>query len=208
MKMKPTSELIRDPKLWGGLHRPGIPFGDADVAVCGVPFDGGVSFRAGAASAPAGIRNITFSICPTTEDFEIMNLRLLDTGDIEGANRDEIFAVVEARAEEFVRAQKFFTFIGGDHSVTIPIMRGVNRAIGNKFGVIHIDAHFDLCDEQSGDKLSHGCVQRRTLELENIDGAESIFFAGIRSAKTCESEFMRHNPVNVIGASCWTYYAA
>lgn len=198
--MKEVRELIGDPALWGGMNRPGISIAEADIAVCGIPFDGGASFRVGAAQAPREIRNITFSICPTTEDFEAMDLRICDAGDVEGTDRNELFAAVEAKAADFVQSGTFFTFIGGDHSVTIPILRGVDRVIGKELGILHIDAHFDLCDTLNGDRLSHGCTERRALELQNVTGTENLFFVGIRSAETCESEFIRRNPVNTISS--------
>lgn len=198
--MRETGEMVYDPALWGGLNRPDIALEEADIAICGIPFDKGVSVRPGAGEAPRALRNITFSISPTTEDFEIMDLKLLDMGDLPGEDRGTLFARIETMAEEFVRTGKFFTFIGGDHSVSIPIMKGIDQAIGKEFGIIHIDAHFDLCDELCGDTLSHGCTERRALELANISGTENIFFVGIRSSETCESEFIRYNPVNVISA--------
>jgi agmatinase len=200
--MRPVSDLIRDPDLWGGLNRPDIAREEADVVVCGIPYEGGISIpcRSGTAEAPRAVRDLTCSICPTTEDFEVMNLKLLDLGDADASDRDALFAYVEALATELVRTGKFFTFIGGDHSVSIPIMRGIDRAIGHEFGILYLDAHFDLCDELNGDRLSHGCTARRAVELAHISSAENIFFVGVRSSETCESEFVRYNPVNVIGA--------
>ena len=66
--MRAVDEMLGDPGLWGGLHRPGITRQEADILLWGIPFDGAASFRKGAAEAPRAIRNITFSICPTTED--------------------------------------------------------------------------------------------------------------------------------------------
>ncbi len=203
-RMRSVHELVQDPGLWGGLNRPWIPVDEADVVVCGIPFDGGASFRKGAGEGPRAIREITFSICPTTEDFEVMDLNVLDQGDfdeLDAQDRDALFAQIEDRAEQLVHAGKFFTFIGGDHSVSIPILRGVDRALGHDFGIIHIDAHFDLCDELGGDPLSHGCTERRALELAGVTDLDSIYFVGIRSAETCEAEFLNGRDANVISAA-------
>lgn len=201
MQVRSTSELIREPGLWGGLNRPWLPLEEADVVVCGIPFDGGASFRKGAGEGPRAVREITFSICPTTEDFEVMDFKLLDQGDIDEQDRDTLFEFVQNRTEQYVREGKFFTFIGGDHSVSIPIMRGLDRALGHEFGIIHIDAHFDLCDELDGDRLSHGCTERRAIDLVNVSGLENIFFVGIRSAETCEAEYLSDRDANVISAA-------
>lgn len=199
--MRSTRKMIADPTLWAGLNRPGISLTDADVVVCGIPFDGGTSFRPGAAEAPSTLRDITWSICPTTEDFELFDIKVLDEGDIDDElDRARLFVRVEEKAAEYVCAGKFFTFIGGDHSVTIPIHRGIDRAIDKEFGIVHIDAHFDLCDEIGGDTLSHGATERRALELNHVAGLDNIFFVGIRSAESCEVDFLHDKSPNVIGA--------
>ncbi len=199
--MKTVEEMIAEKEIWAGLNRPGISMDEADVVVAGIPFDGGVSFRSGAAEAPEAIRSITYSICPTTEEFELFDeMKVLDLGDLEGDSREEIFKKVEDVTAGAVRAGRFFTFIGGDHSVTIPVLWGIDKALDEPFGIVHIDAHFDLCDEMDGDPLSHGSTERRALDLENVTGTEAQFFVGIRSAETQEVEFMRDNPVNVVTA--------
>ncbi len=80
-------------------------------------------------------------------------------------------------------------------------MRGIDNALDEEFGIIHIDTHFDLCDTLNDDKLSHGCTQRRALELKNISSADNIFFIGIRSAEPDELEFMKNNKLNLISAA-------
>ncbi len=197
-----------DPDLWGGLNRPGISFEEADVVVWGIPFDGGASVRKGAAEGPDALRRITTSICPTTEDFEVMDLKILDRGNLFAPDRDALFERVEEAAESCVRAGKRFTFIGGDHSVTIPILRGIDRALDEPLGIVHLDAHFDLCDELGGDRLSHGCTERRALELKSIASLERIFFCGIRSAETQEAEFLATHPAHVIGARAFSRMGA
>lgn len=199
--MKTVEEMIAEKEIWAGLNRPGISMDEADVIVGGIPFDEGVSFRSGASEAPRALRAITYTICPTTEEFELFeDLKVLDLGDMGGPSRDEIFSKVEDVTARAVASGKLFTFIGGDHSVTIPVLRGIDRALDESFGIVHIDAHFDLCDEMDGDPLSHGSTERRALELENVPGTEALFFVGIRSAETQEVEFMKQNPVNVITA--------
>ena len=68
--------------------------------------------------------------------------------------------------------------IGGDHSVTIPVQRGIDQGLGEDFGIIHFDAHFDMNDQQHGNKESHGCTERRALELEHIKGIDAFVLCG------------------------------
>ena len=196
-----TKELIKDPGIWAGQNKPGLPIEEADVVVFSIPYDGGVSFRAGAKDAPRALREITYTIAPTTETFESFDaINVVDLGDVVGENRDGLFASAEKITFDAVKAGKFFTMIGGDHSVTIPVEKGVDKALDEPFGIIHIDAHFDLCDEMGGDKLSHGSTQRRALELKNISGMENLYFIGIRSVESDELKFIRENPVNCLSA--------
>lgn len=198
--MKKTEELIKE-GIWAGLHDPALSEKEADVVVFGIPFDGSVSFRDGAREAPATIRSLTATIPPTTERFEDLSaLRVKDIGDIEAENRDALFEKVEDKVCRLVEDGRFFTAIGGDHSVTIPILRGIDRALGEEFGILHLDAHFDLCDALDGDPLSHGGTARRAVELKNITSSKNIFFIGIRSPELDELAFIRQNPVNCISA--------
>ena len=156
------NSVTEDPTIWAGLKHPELSLEDVDIAVFGIPYDGGVSFRSGTCEAPQELRKITHTISPTTEDFrDISPLKVKDLGDCVGKDRDEMFAEAEELAFRAVKAGKFFTMIGGDHSVTIPVHRGINRAVDEDFGIIHIDAHFDLCHEMHGDTLSHGSTERR-----------------------------------------------
>lgn len=199
--MKSVSDMIQDPTIWAGLNRPNIEMDKADIVVLGIPYDGGVSFRSGAKEGPRAIREITYTIPPTTERWEdLSDLNILDVGDLTGKNRDELFQQAEETAYTTVKAGKLLTMIGGDHSTTIPVMRGIDRALDKPLGIIHIDAHFDLCHEMDGDTLSHGSTERRALELENVQDAESIFFVGIRSVEAEELTFIQQNNMNILKA--------
>ncbi len=193
--------MINDPRIWAGQNRPGLPMKDADIVMFSVPYDGGVSFRAGAAEGPKAIREITYTIAPTLETFEsIDGLQLIDLGDAEGETRDEMFTNAEKMAYDITKAGKFFIMLGGDHSVTIPVHKGVDKALDGPLGIIHIDAHFDLSDEMGGDKLSHGSTERRALELKNVSGTEALCFLGIRNIELEDVEFIANNKTPCINA--------
>jgi len=105
----------------------------------------------------------------------------------------EIQEYVHGLVEKGIR----FTMIGGDHSVTIPVERGINEALSEPFGIIHVDAHMDLSYELEGDPLSHGSTEQRALELANIDSTENLYFIGIRSIEPDEFEFARGHHIQV-----------
>lgn len=190
---------------WGGLcngDRSAESIKNADIVVFGIPFDGNVSYRKGAKAGPDEIRKSTAPIPPTTEFFEdLSGTKVVDLGDFDQEDAGLLFTEVQETVAELVKAGKFFTMMGGDHSVTIPVLRGIDQAIDHDFGILHIDAHFDLCDALDGNRLSHGCTERRALELEHVANSQSIFFIGIRSAELDELEFMKKNKVLVINAS-------
>ncbi len=191
----------KDPNIWAGLNNPDLATAEADVAIFGIPFDGSVSFRSGAKDAPDALRNITYTISPTTEEFQsFADLGIKDLGNITGSTRDAVFAQARALTADLVRTNTFFIMIGGDHSVTIPVHQGIDDALDEPFGIIHIDAHFDLCNDHGGDRFSHGATERRALELKNLKGIEDIFFLGIRSIESDELEFFNANSVQVVSA--------
>ena len=199
--MEEVWEMIKDKKIWAGLNCPGIPVEEADIVVFGIPYDGGISFRAGAKDAPGELRNITYTIDPTTERLEsIAGLKVLDMGDVTGKSRDEMFRNAEEITAQAVKAGKLVTMVGGDHSTTIPVLKGIDSVIKEPLGIIHLDAHFDLCDEMGGNRLSHGCTERRALDLKNVVGIDNIFFIGIRSIESQELSFIKDKKINIIKA--------
>jgi agmatinase len=199
--MHDKKDLITSPELWGGLHCPGRSLDNTDIAVFGIPYDGGVSFRAGAREGPDALRAITFTMPPTSETFEDLSaLRLCDRGNIFSADRDQMFWVAEETVTELVHRKIFFTMLGGDHSTSIPVMKGFVNASHGPVGIIHLDAHFDLCKQMKGDSYSHGCTEQRALELKGIEGLHHIFFIGVRSMESQELPFLRDPGLTMLSA--------
>ncbi len=199
--MRKVEEMIKEEGLWAGLNRPHILMENADVAVFSIPFDDGVSFRAGAKDGPRELREITYSVEPISERWEdFSGLKVLDLGDMQGKDRERIFKKSEEITYQIIRSGKLLTMIGGDHSTTIPVLQGIDKALEEPLGIIHLDAHFDLCDEIDGNYFSHGSTERRALELKNISDIGNIFFAGVRSVETQELPFIQSKKVNILKA--------
>lgn len=194
-----------DQGTWFGLNTPGASPEDVDAVIFGIPYDGGVSYRGGAAQAPDMLRGNTSHATPCNERLDFFkDFRVLDAGNFDGASRDEIFAEVQAFVEDLVRRGIRFTMVGGDHSVTIPVERGINAALDEPFGIIHIDAHMDLSYELEGDPLSHGSTEQRALEMSNITSEKNLYFIGIRSIEPDEFEFSRGCDLQVKTSwDCW-----
>ena len=97
---------------------------EAAVSVLGIPFDGGTTQEAGAAEAPARIREFAELYMPcATDDWHVLSENLVyDFGDVNmSGSWEESFARVEKQALEVMKHGNFNLFIGGDHSVTIPL---------------------------------------------------------------------------------------
>lgn len=188
----------KSPDTWCGLNRPGMTEKEADAVIFGIPFDGGVSYRGGAAQAPDLLRANTITSTPSTEKLEYYaDFNVVDAGNFTGEDREAMFAEIQEYVAGLVKAGVKFTMVGGDHSVTIPVERGINDAVDEDFGIIHIDAHMDLCDALEGDYLSHGNTERRALELEHVSSYENLYFIGIRSIEPDEFELYKEHPIQV-----------
>lgn len=193
--------IYKDKKIWAGLNKPGIKIEESDAVIFGIPYDKGVSFRSGAKLAPDELRKITYTIDPTTERFESLeDMKILDLGNFTGENIPKIASKMEMSISQCIKNKKLFTMIGGDHSTTIPVLQCVDKAVEGTLGIIHLDSHFDLCDDMGGDIYSHGCTQRRAMELEHVEGLESIFFLGLRSIELQEHKFIQGKKMNIISA--------
>jgi len=187
--------------IWNGLNNPNLEPHEADTVVVGIPFDKAASFRKGAAEAPDRIREISSHISPTTEaGISMEKLRVRDIGNIsqDGLNQVDYFALIEQKASELFKVT-FPTFLGGDHSVTIPLLNAAAGIWGSDLGVIHLDAHLDLCDQLDGNTLSHGCTHRRFLEKNNLPLGQ-VYFIGIRSFESQELQFLEGRQANIITA--------
>jgi agmatinase len=165
----------------------------AEVGVLGVPFDGGVSFRRGTASGPSRLRELTTHLSPCAEEGQPLVLRVRDYGDVpEDLHWSRFFGSVEERAEEALQ-HPLALFLGGDHSVSIPLMKAFSDAHEGSFGVLHLDAHPDLFDIYNGHRWSHACTARRALELPGL-GPRNLVFVGLCSFARNEWDFLRDHP--------------
>jgi agmatinase len=189
---------------WGGLADPAAT-AEPDVAVLGVPFDGGVGWRPGAAQAPARLRAISDNSPAISEDAFVVDaarFRVRDLGDVApGGPTEEYFGRVESAVRSALAGPRppFLFSIGGDHSVLIPLFRGYAGATTGPIGLVLLDAHPDLFDVYDGSRLSHACPIRRCLETGRLS-AEHLLILGTRSYNTVELDFMRDNRIRFVPA--------
>lgn len=193
--MLENSKLINDSWLrWGADSKE-----EAKICIMGVPFDNAVSLSKGAAKGPETMRNLSVDMSDATEDDIVIKKGLLyDIGDIPvNLDWEKYFGTVAEEAYQLMKTDNFCLFLGGDHSVTIPLHQAFGKyqeekKENAKIGIIHFDAHYDLCDEYDGHKWSHACTEARSLET--VISGEDLFFVGVRVAEESELELIAENP--------------
>jgi arginase len=154
--------------------------------VCGIPFDANSSYLRGAAEAPPLIRDAfrcESSNSSTENGIELGSQSVWDAGDVK-FTRDDPFATIEKAIDESLDQGQAPVCLGGDHSITYPIL----RAFGKRFSeltIVHFDAHPDLYDEFQGNRCSHACPFARIME-EGL--AKRLIQFGIRTMNTHQRE--------------------
>jgi agmatinase len=175
---------------WAGMQLAGS---DADVGILGVPWDNAASYRRGAAEAPATLRRCIACADPFSEEGIPLTLSLCDYGDVpRDLDWARFFANVTARAKVAL-GHRFTLFLGGDHSVSIPLMQAMSESVTEPFGVLHIDAHADLEESYEGSPWSHACTARRALDLPNVR-SDGYVFVGLRAPIDEDMHFLRDHP--------------
>ncbi|MFA5333809.1 MAG: agmatinase [Candidatus Nanoarchaeia archaeon] len=169
----------------------------SDFTIIGVPFDGLVSCRKGAALAPSRIRHWSKQITPFSEDrISLKLLNVADSGDIIINNPLNDFRIIE---QKIAGINNIPIILGGDHSITIPVIKSLKEKYKNKkLGLLWLDAHPDLCNEFNGSKLSHACVLRRALDYGINE--EDVCMVGIRSWEEQEVDFIKNSRLNLFTA--------
>jgi agmatinase len=156
---------------------------DVDVAIVGVPFDSGVSYRPGARFGPSHVREASRLLRPFNPEVNVSPFatqQVVDAGDI-AANpfdiEEAISSIHKSYDELSERAKKIVT-IGGDHTITLPILRSLTSKHG-PVSVVHFDAHLDTWDSYFGADYTHGTTFRRASE-EGLLDPEGCMHLGIR----------------------------
>ncbi len=163
-----------------------------DVAILGIPFDGGVSFRPGARFGPKEIRNHSLLIRPyhpVLRTLPFSRLRVADCGDVDPNPMDivDTYGRIEAGVNEVLAAGAIPACVGGDHSISLPILRAVARRHG-AVALVHFDSHQDMWEQYFGNRYFHGTPFRRALE-EGLYLPRATVQFGIRGPVYAEGDF-------------------
>jgi len=157
-------ELFVSPSnIFSGIQ---TPFEESDYVVLGVPFDVTSTYRTGARFGPAAIRQASLNI--ETYSFrtgiDVEDIRLHDLGDLHiSTDTMKTLDMLQKVIEDITKAGKIPVTIGGEHTLTYGIAKGLGKEI-TRTALVSFDAHLDLRNEYSGLKMSHTTFMRRTNE--------------------------------------------
>jgi agmatinase len=177
-------------------------FSDLQAAILGVPMDLGVTNRNGARFGPRALRTIerigpynhVLKCAPTVD------LRIADVGDVPFRSRfklDESHEDIEAAIGKIMAAGVAPLSVGGDHSVTLPILRAIGRK--RPVGMIHIDAHCDTSGPFDLTKFHHGGPFRHAV-LDGVLDPRRVIQIGIRGPAEYLWEFSYDSGMTIIHA--------
>jgi agmatinase len=162
------------------MRLPHIPQPEnVDVAIIGIPFDTGVTFRVGSRFGPSAIRENSLLLRPyhPVHDVEIFEyVSAVDAGDINivpGFTEDSFERVEHALTLLLETSHAVPIVLGGDHSIALPDLRVLAKRHG-PLALIHFDAHLDTWDQYWGHRYTHGTPFRRAAEEGLLDTAHSI----------------------------------
>ncbi len=180
-----------------------------DACFVGVPFDIGTSNRSGARFGPRQIRAESCLLRPynmATGAAPFDSLNVADVGDvaINPYNLGASMSIIEGAYDDILRHDCRPLTLGGDHTITLPILRALNRKYG-PLGLVHVDAHADVNDSMFGEPVAHGTPFRRAVE-EGLIAGRRVVQIGLRGTGYSAEDFdwPRSQGFRIILAEeCW-----
>ena len=187
---------LKDGKSTLGLRFMGSreSYREASAVLVGVPMDFTCSFRPGTRFGPQKIREVSIGIEEYSAylDKSLEDVNYFDCGDLDLPMGNVVgsLKMIEDAAGEIISDGLFPLFMGGEHLISVPVIRKVYEKYGDKLAVLHFDAHADLREDYLGCPHSHASAIRRLVDF--MPG-KNIYQFGIRSGTREEFEFAREN---------------
>jgi agmatinase len=164
---------------------------EADRVIIGLPMDFTTSFRPGTRLAPYRIREVSEGVEEYSiyQDRSLEEISFYDAGDVQipFGNVQQSLKRMEVTARELLSMNKKIFSIGGEHLVSLPIIRAY-KEIYPELVVIQMDAHADLREDYMGEVLSHACVMNHVVKLV---GEKNLYQLGIRSGTREELQYAK-----------------
>lgn len=171
-----------------------FPKEEAEIFVLGIPMEGDVNSRKGAASGPDGVRVASDMIESYSPFFDRMldDYKIWDDGDIavssNGVQKERLESIAKTLGQR-IPNNIFPVFLGGDHAVTLPVISVMLKRIPD-LEIVHLDAHADCQDSFENERYCYATVMRRISELMSPNRIHQL---GIRTGIREEYEFCRRN---------------
>jgi agmatinase len=159
-----------------------VPY--CDVAILGVPFDSGTSYRPGARFGPQAIRqasrHLRYNFHPAYNSEPFREIQVADAGDVacNPYHIDEAIGQIQQAASDLLDKAGHVISLGGDHTIAVPLLRAMHARHG-PVALVHFDAHLDTWDTYFGAPYTHGTPFRRAAE-EGLFDDDSSMHVGIR----------------------------
>jgi agmatinase len=182
------------------MRLPHIPRAEElDIAIIGIPFDGGTTYRPGPRFGPRNIRVQSAMIRPWNPVLKVnpfTKWRIADFGDlsINPLSIEDTYSRITKQLDEVLRAKTRTLCVGGDHSILLPILRAIRKQFG-PVGFIQLDAHGDTWGGYFGSPHSHGTPVKYAVE-EGLIEKGCALQVGLRGQVYSEDDFdfaRRHN---------------
>jgi arginase len=174
----------------------------ARPTLIGIPYDAASSYLRGASDAPPHIRRSLESPSSNSWSESLVNTGLPgvidDIGDLD-LRGENVRGVIESSVRDVIASGGIPISLGGDHSVTYPILRAV-RARHKSLTILHLDAHADLYDEFEGDRYSHACPFARIMEEKLADRLVQV---GLRTLTGHQLDQAKRFGVEQIDMRAW-----
>jgi agmatinase len=159
----------------------------ARVSVLPVPFEETVSYEGGTAAGPHALLTASAQVelydralrAEPYRSYGVVTLAPFESSD---PDAESFVSSLARHVDALFDEERIIAGLGGEHTITVGLVRGTARALGHPVTLVQIDAHADLRDEYESNRYSHACVARRLLE----DGADRIVQIGVRSV--CSEE--------------------
>ncbi len=182
---------------------------DLDVCFIGVPLDTGTSNRSGTRFGPRQIRAESCMIRPynmATRAAPFESFQVADAGDvaINTFNLKKTITIIEQTYDKILNANCKPLTLGGDHTISLPILRAIHKKYG-PVGIVHVDAHADINDAMFGESVAHGTPFRRAIEEGLLDPKRMVQI-GLRASGYAADDFdwSRQQGARVVQAEeCW-----
>ncbi|GAA0191796.1 agmatinase [Glutamicibacter creatinolyticus] len=168
---------------------------DYDIAILGVPFDTGTSFRPGARFGPSAVREASRLLRPgyhvELDVTPVREMQVVDAGDVACTpyNIGKAVTQIQSQVRPLLDAAKRVIAIGGDHTIALPMLRAVSEVHG-PVALLHFDAHLDTWDTYFEEPITHGTMFRRAFE-EGLLLEDKSMHVGIRGPVYDQDDFLR-----------------